>query len=338
MNAEDKIEQEAALWVSRMDRGLSETEQDQFIDWLGKDPRHADEFTRHSKNWSHLDRLADWKPQNAPQPNRDLLAPHATSKVIPLEESSNKWIGSLSAIAAIITISGVVFWPKQESEQQKFQVPIVSIGNIEQRTLQDGSFVEINRGSALIVAFNDSERRIKMNRGEANFKVAKDKDKPFVVSAAGVQVIAVGTEFNVKTLPSQIEVIVSEGMVQVNQIDNSLTARVSAGEMVVVPLQSTDQPLEIIPLNPSEMQTALAWHPRLLDFSDVELQEVIDTFNQCNAPIFMCIEDSALAKLKVTATLRSDNVESFVRLMEGGFNLKATRNGNTIHFHQKHRS
>jgi transmembrane sensor len=52
--------------------------------------------------------------------------------------------------------------------------------------------------------------------GEAHFFVEKDPQRPFVVNAAGIDVRAVGTAFNVRIDPAAVEVLVTEGRVRVD--------------------------------------------------------------------------------------------------------------------------
>jgi transmembrane sensor len=44
----------------------------------------------------------------------------------------------------------------------------------------------------------------------------------------------------------------------------------------------------------------------------------------------MVIADPALGAIKVSASLRSDNVEGFIRLLEAGFGVQAEYRGATV--------
>lgn len=98
----DKLEERAANWVWRLDRGLSAEEQDAFFDWLVADPQNAEVLARHRRNWKRLDKLADWRPEHAERPNPDLLAP----------DSSPRWnrrvfLTPLAAAAALAAVVGL---------------------------------------------------------------------------------------------------------------------------------------------------------------------------------------------------------------------------------------
>ena len=81
MKASEKVEFEAALWVVRLERGLTAAEQDEFLDWLGADPRHGEALTQQKAGWTRLNLLADWRPVHGAKPNRDLLAPTPSGAV-----------------------------------------------------------------------------------------------------------------------------------------------------------------------------------------------------------------------------------------------------------------
>lgn len=69
-------------------------------------------------------------------------------------------------------------------------------------TLADGTKVTLNKNSSLTFKsdFGDKRRDVKLI-GEAFFKVAHDKTRPFAVDAMGTKTEVLGTSFNVKTIP-----------------------------------------------------------------------------------------------------------------------------------------
>ena len=71
-----------------------------------------------------------------------------------------------------------------------------SVGETRFVTLEDGSHVHLDSRSAIAVRYDGSQRRIALLQGEAWFEVAPNKDRPFVVEAAGGSVTARGTAFD----------------------------------------------------------------------------------------------------------------------------------------------
>ena len=80
--------------------------------------------------------------------------------------------------------------------------------------MRDGSVITLAAESAIDVRYTSANRLVRLERGEALFKVAHNKQRPFIVEAAGGQVTAVGTAFDVKLAsPSKAQVTVVEGVI-----------------------------------------------------------------------------------------------------------------------------
>jgi ferric-dicitrate binding protein FerR (iron transport regulator) len=105
--------------------------------------------------------------------------------------------------------------------QQMAKVEILSpLGARTHFTLPDGSSGWLNSGSTLEfpAKFTGAERNLKLI-GEAWFDVVKNPDIPFVVNAQGVDVIALGTKFNVLAYPDSksVDVTLESGIVVVKR-------------------------------------------------------------------------------------------------------------------------
>jgi transmembrane sensor len=154
-----------------------------------------------------------------------------------------------------------------------------------------------------------------------------------------VSVRAVGTAFNVALKPSSLEVLVTEGKVQVeeeaknqfvlpNRTNNHSV--LAAGQKVVLNLGSAAAPspiIAVVKLPASEVEKAMAWQIKLLEFDDTPLSAVIAEFNRYNQRQLV-IADSALARRTFGGTFRSDNYEDLVVLLETRFGVVAERSGN----------
>jgi transmembrane sensor len=325
MRSLEQIESAAALWVVRVDRGLTPAEQDQFHDWLAADPRHGEALAQQRAGWHRLDQLADWRPDHSRRPNRDLLAvgPPRWRRVVGLG------VGAAAALAAAVVLAVFLRSPGSTS-------PAPPIALIQQHSLPDGSTALLNRGAEIKVNYTPGERRISLFRGEAHFAVAKDRDRPFRVEANGVSVQAVGTEFSVEVQGGAVRVLVTEGQVQVQAPFDSAGPSPAAGPATVAAGQRCDlvPRLHAAPVvstvTTAEVQAAQAWHPRLLDFTDTELATILAEFNRHNYPYRITVADPDLAGLLLSASIRSDNLEGFLRLLEGGFAIGAERTGSTL--------
>jgi len=81
--------------------------------------------------------------------------------------------------------------------------------------LADGSRVQLDARSAIALRYGAAERRVELLAGEAWFEVAPDARRPFVVAAAGGEIRALGTAFDVALDASGARVAVAEHSVRV---------------------------------------------------------------------------------------------------------------------------
>ena len=311
----------AASWVMRHDRGLSPAEQDEFLQWLAADPCHGEAMARHRRAWENFDRLAGLHASVPAVPDPDLLAPRARPQRT--WRRLAWWAVPLAAAAAIMLVVANRSGPVPVTSADA-SLAAAQLTPIEERTLEDGSTIRLNRGATVHVAFTPDERRVHLERGEADFAVAKDSARAFVVESGGIKIRAIGTAFNVRLTEHAIEVIVTEGIVAVARGDASgagVLSALSAGERAFVPRAASAAPV-IGQLSKEELDRRLAWQPRLLGFADESLTTIVNEFNRHN-PVVLRVADPALRELRLTVRFRSDNVSGFLRLLAADFDVRS---------------
>jgi transmembrane sensor len=318
------IDDLAAAWVARRDRGLTPAQQDEFFQWLAADPRHGERLARQQRGWNELANLALWRPEHAAEPNPDLLAPPQNSPGCPAARVL-RWVFPLALAAA----AAMVFSFLRPRDPARPPPAATAETGYRQRVLDDGTLVELNHGARLTVAFAPAERLVRLERGEALFTVAKNPERPFVVEAAGVTVRALGTTFHVRLGAAAVDVLVTEGRVQLDRPAAPLPTAtlVDAGQRIVVPF--VGESTVVAAVTSEEVDRALAWQPRLLEFVSTPLAEVATEFNRRNR-VQLVILDEALRTLPIGASFRSDNLDGFVRLLESSFGVSAERTKNKI--------
>jgi transmembrane sensor len=322
----------------RHDRGLTAAEQDEFSQWLAADPRHSAAWGEHRWGWEELDRLAGLQASVHAVPDPDLLAkptPGPSNGLAPKRAAASpRWVWPVLAAAAAVAVGMFVAQKPAAPAISSTGMPVArSLALIEQREMPDGTVIELNRGAVVTAHYTAGERRVRLERGEAHFKVAKDAARPFFVEAGGVAVRAVGTAFNVKLDPASVEVLVTEGKVSVAAQSAGSTEPVIplmvAHERTVVSLAPSAPAPQVTVVPPAEIEARLAWQPRLLDFTNESLAQIVAEFNRRN-PVRLTLGDPVLGDVKLSATFRSDNVEGFVRLMQSDFGMKAEWRGDEV--------
>lgn len=320
------LETVASQWLARRDRGFSPGEQDRYFEWLRADPRHGVMIAHLEKTWSALDALAEWRPAHSAQPNPDLLVrPRA------------RW-RKLTPVWAVAALLAVGFFAVQSALRDSHPAGTVRvIPPPERLTLSDGSTVELNQGGKIETDFTPETRRVRLVRGEAHFTVTKNPARPFIVEAGGVAVRAIGTSFDVRHGAGAVEVLVTEGKVQVERplppsalVSTPVPMPVPAptplvaGERAVVDTSAPAAAPVVAAVTASEMAHALAWQGVRLEFAALPLAEVVKEFNLRNRQQLV-VADVATGRLRVGGSFRADNVDGFVRLLEASFGVTALR-------------
>lgn len=325
------VEDAAIAWLTERDDGFSPARERDYARWLRADPRHAAAVARLEQTLGLLNELPEYRAElNTAFDRGAPVVPFAPVASAPLERAPRRaprWL-AWSGIAASIAVAALIAWRVLPYSAENYYA--TTVAGYQRARLVDGSTIELNAASALRVRFTAAERHVKLETGEAHFAVAHDAARPFVVSAAGVFVRAVGTAFNVRIASDgAVEVIVAEGKVRVGhgRPDTATTDAaplVAAGERLVLPKQIPLPAVEKI--TAEAMRSALAWQGHLVEFADAPLAEVVARFNARNR-VQLVIADPALGDRRIGGTFAIDEAEAFVRLLEVDGAIVAERHG-----------
>lgn len=140
-------------------------------------------------------------------------------------------------------------------------------------TLPDGTVVHMNSSSLLMYPekFTGKERIVYLV-GEADFKVEKNPKQPFVVRLGGMDVTALGTEFNISSYPEDVEVTATliEGKVRVTcGNDNGIVYILEPGEQVIYEKGNSESRVEI-----ADIEVVSAWRDGIILFRGVTVREI----------------------------------------------------------------
>ena len=324
----DQIEQEASDWLVKIDRDGALENSRALSAWLGANPRHRAAFLRISTAWRRADALRRFADPNEAE-DIDLLAPERPpmgesitepARGEPQFERPPRPSASMPArtlrfaIAAALTlfvIGAMTWFADGLSAAESYAT---AVGEFHRVTLDDGSLVSLNTNTQIRVVFTAKERRIELVRGEAQFDVAHDAQRPFLVSAGNTVVRAVGTAFVVRLRSEEsVDVLVSEGKVAINP---PAPATVSAGQMALVRKdQVTTRAID-------DITRRMAWTEGKLVFSGETLLEVVEEFNRYNHRQLV-IADSAIAGRKISGAFKATNPDQFATGVQKVFAIEA---------------
>jgi transmembrane sensor len=341
LDHDDPIEEVASNWLTQRAEGFSSAQKRDFDRWCRADPRHAAAVARLEAACALLEKMPLVRAELQPVVEFPVKSrgPVAAQKVPVL-----RLVVGLAAVVAL-TALGWWRWPRPASSAQLYAT---SAGGYERVVLADGSVVELNANTDVRVTLAPAERRVALVRGEAHFTVAPDTARPFVVVAHGIAVRAVGTAFNVRLAAAAVEVLVTEGKVAVSDArpapaagqprggredrDGSPTigspTYLSANERTLIALPALTtaaSPARLVePIATEALREALSWQERKLVFTDTPLRDVVAQFNRRNRTQLV-LGDASLAARPVGGTFAADNVEGFIRLLEGSGSIAVER-------------
>jgi len=331
---------EAAAWVVRRDRGLSAQEVIALERWLAADTRHAAAFARAEVGWGGLDVI----PQG--------LAREVLASAKPRPRLSLLVGVPLAAVAVL----ALVLWVRR-APQDEAPLPLLSAlaehtllaeASPTQHTLPDGSRLSLNHRSEIAEVFTESERRLRLLRGEAHFDVSQDLQRPFVVEAGGVEVRAVGTAFNVNLHSASLEILVTEGVVELGLRRNqgvSFAQRSSEetaafpnaqtlkprqhANVVFVPersdmLKTTEPAIVVTTLEPEAVARVIAWQEPLRRLRGMTLAELALGLEQRTGQRVV-FADAEIGELRLGGRFRADDAEGFVSVVSTLLDVEVER-------------
>ncbi|TCS17518.1 FecR domain-containing protein [Caulobacter sp. BK020] len=285
--AED-IEAEAARWVWRLDRDgrLPELEI-QLETWLAGDARRRGAFLKAESVWTLLDRAGGTASRSFAKPARPV------SRRVLLA-------GAGGAIAAAMVGASVLILREDQFS--------TGVGEVRRVPLEDGSAVAINTASAVEVAFQRTQRTVRLKDGEAWFQVAKDVQRPFVVEAGAVRVRAVGTAFSVRRRANGADVLVTEGVVEVwAEGATRAPSRLRAGQGAFVDASAVVRPAVAAP---DAVDRKLEWRYGKIDLAGETLGEAVADFNRYNERKLV-IADPGIADERLYGAFNTGGPDAF---------------------------
>lgn len=319
---DSRLEEAATEWLLEREEGFSADRAEAFAQWCASDPRHRAAVARVERTLALLDELPAV---------RSALAERLGGVGDPGRRRFGRWSWAAGLAAAVVV--GVSSWWGTRAPAIESQSYAASATAPRRISLPDGTVVDLNAKSRFEVTFSKHERDVILLAGEAHFQVAHNAARPFVVTARGIAVRAVGTAFDVHLSgSSNVDVLVAEGKVTVGREERSsffgtrttpVVPLLVAGERTEVDAAG-DAVARVEKVAPAEVRALLAWQDRLTSFTDVPLSEMVARINRCNA-VRLVIGDPQLGSRRVGGVIDLNKVDAFVRFLEQDGDIVAER-------------
>ena len=305
-------ESSAAEWVAarRNQEDWTDERQVELDAWLAKSLVHRVAYIRIDATWRRTERLAALrKPMRGPPGSN-----------VPRR---GRWM-RIASVVGVVVITGIA--AGNYFERPRSQLIQTPKGGQERLTLSDGSQIELNTDSAVLVDLRDRAHAVELVRGEAFFQIKHDASRPFVVTAGTRRIVDLGTKFLVRMSPGLLNVALVEGRARLESPGPQHAAVLLPGDVAVATAYAT----KITRKSTRELSESLAWQRGAVVFHNERLADAVAELNRYGGPQLL-VADADAARLAVNGTFLTNNAEEFAGIAHELFGLRVERrNGNLI--------
>ncbi len=265
----------------------------------------------------------------------------------------------IAASLFFLLVTGGWFWlvnkrPPIASDNIKQEAIISKNGSRSRSLLPDGSTVWLNAGSKLFYQndFTGATREVRLE-GEAFFDIIKNISKPFIVHTSGIDIKVLGTAFNVKAYPEDInvETTLYRGLVNVTRQGEGKTTTIelkpnqkltlpkqaAQGEEILsekiessvkqLPVSFTITKIDSTKKENERFETA--WLYSRLEFRDDSFEELARKLERWYN-ITVVFTDEKVKSLHVNGSFERETVEQAFAALKEGFPINYKINNNEI--------
>ncbi|HEX5305505.1 MAG TPA: FecR domain-containing protein [Dyella sp.] len=307
----------AEAWLARL-HSPARTAQDEeaFERWRAADPDHAAAYVEVEYLHRQAALLAD-------DPLLRAVARAARRDLAKRPSARPQRAGWLAAglAAAVLVAVGItqIMRPTAPVEQSY----VAGIGLPQTLTLADGTQVQLDAQSSLLTRFSARQREVFLRSGRAQFRVAPDSARPFVVRVDGNVIRDVGTTFQVSRRADGVTVGLLEGRVSVSGDAAGQTWSRELAPAQQLHIDPRGQAAEVAAM---DLDRARSWTHGELWFNQRALGDLLQSMNRYSTTQLR-LGDPALASLKVSGRFHAGDQDALALALAQGWKLRVTRTG-----------
>lgn len=335
---ERRVLEEASEWIARLQADdVTAEDRVHFEEWRDAHPLHRRTLDELTGTWNRF--MAARPLVNAVAFGQSMNETAARAEADPAWARSRRYRLTWAAVLAVILVGFSLVAYLHRSRGRAY---VTAIGEHATVLLSDGSTLELDGDSRARVEFSEQYRVVRLERGEAFFKVAHNVKRPFWVLAGRSWVRDVGTAFNVMLSTTGMRVTVSQGTVKVGTItpllqDIPFHNVVLAHEAAISELSAGNQAyvsgtaVIIRSLSTAQLTRAISWRAQMLYFENAPLSEVVHELEQYTR-LRLVISNAQLCNLPLAGTFEANpqGVETFLSMLTQGLGLAVTRGGGKV--------
>lgn len=234
------------------------------------------------------------------------------------------WLKLAASIFLIISIGSILTYFIWKSDKAQI-VSVTAKVSSEKLTLVDKSEVVLNTSSNIQYDkdFGKKNRKVKLT-GEAYFKVEHKTDLPFIVNTQDVFIKDIGTEFNIKSIPtdSLIAVTVLEGSVRFYTLKDD-GIRITRGETGYY-YKKTKKIEKGFVSDPN----VISYKTKVFEFDNCKLNEALQRLNAVyNVNIILA--NANISNCRITVRFDEETIDNIVKIIAETLDLQVSHVHNT---------
>ncbi|MCL1634942.1 FecR domain-containing protein [Luteimonas sp. SX5] len=309
---------EAESWFVRLlEPDCPAEERAAFESWRAADPGHAAAYDEVERLWNRSEQAV-----------KDPAVVAAAMRALRHTESEHGafrcWFLPTAAMAAMALIAVVIVprWIPDAGPPVGTRYATVA-GEQRNLMLEDGSSVVLDTATVLVERYSDGQRRVDLQKGQAQFQVRGNPNRPFVVHVQGGTVTAIGTRFQVRVDAARTAVTLLEGKLRVatepQHGADSRTAALIAGQRLTF-----NRTGAIGAVQAADLKAAQGWTEGKLFVDNWMLEDLLVEMNRYT-DTQLRIGDPSLRTIPISGIFRTGDPETLTLVLQQGWPIRAKR-------------
>jgi len=234
----------------------------------------------------------------------------------PVRINRSTWTRVAAVFLLVASITSILYLTRNAADRQ-FAATTTPLTD----TLPDGSLITLNKRSDISYPANFKKQRTVRLQGEAFFKIAPDKEKPFKVYTDNVTITVLGTSFNVRNKENTTEIIVESGLIRVTD---------SLHDVIVHPSEKLILHKGESSLTKEGTTSQLYKYYRTKEFicDNTPLPQLAASLEE--AYDVKIVIDPSLRNLQINTIFRNQSLDQILNIIQETFGIRATRSGSQI--------
>lgn len=222
------------------------------------------------------------------------------------------------AIAVLVILSITTFLLYDSTPSMMY---VVSADQQKQVIFPDGSIGILNKNSSLTYPKKFGSKRTISFTGEVFFDIKKSK-KPFVIDANEVNIVVLGTAFNLINTDTLVKLYVDRGLVAFEK--GGIQTKVSAGNEALFIRKDAS-----IKIKPALSKNNLSWKNGFFIFNNTPLKIVLNEFSTYYGVTFE-FSNKNLNKCRLSATFNRQPLSKVLKTISTTLKIRTSTKKNIV--------